>query len=176
MVLGKCPSSPLVSVCRQVTEHPTLRIYPVCKHPKDLLTCGVVRASCSWGAPTLPIRKIPPLAEAATLQSLKHCNSNLTWKCISTRLQNAPGSPTHHHELHRELSALQVGLLSLSVLQENEQKSGKFHRLTISYLVYLWFLSHRTKKEQEIHLSNLFLDWFSVVLHSQIHFLLTGTD
>lgn len=107
MVLGNCPSSPPLSVCRQVTEHPTLRIYPVHKHPKDLLTCGVVRASCSWCAPTLPIRKIPPLAEAATLQSLKHCNSNLTWKCISTRLQNAPGSPTHHHELHRELSALQ---------------------------------------------------------------------
>lgn len=101
VVLGKCPSSPPVSVYRQVTEHPTLRIYPVHKHPKDLLTCGVVRASCSWGAPTLPIRKIPPLAEAATLQSLKHCNSNLTWKCISTRLQNAPGSPTHHHKLHR---------------------------------------------------------------------------
>jgi len=73
----------------------------------------------------LPIRKIPLLAEAATLQSLKHCNSNLTWKCISTRLQNAPGSPTHHHELHRELSALQAALFSLSVHEENEHKSGR---------------------------------------------------
>lgn len=88
---------------------------PCTQTSQNLLTCGVVRASCSWGAPTLPIRKMPPLAEAATLQNLKHCNSNLTWKCISTRLQNAPGLPTHHHDLRRELSALQERLFSGSV-------------------------------------------------------------
>lgn len=109
MVLGTCPSSP--SACVQTGEHPTLTIDPEHRYPKDLLTCGVVRTSCSWGAPTLPIRKIPPLAEAATLQSLKHCNANLTWKCISTRLQNTPGSPSHHHELHRKLAALQRGVV-----------------------------------------------------------------
>lgn len=136
----------------QAGEHPTLSNDPVHKQPKDLLTCGVVRTSCSWGAPTLPIRKIPLLAEAATLQSLKHCNANLTWKCISTRLRNAQGSPSHHHELHRKLAALQGELLSLTVHQEGEQKSGRkrFHWFPVSHLVLLTLDFNSWEKEYEI--------------------------
>lgn len=159
MVLGTCSSSP--PVCVQTGEHPTLRNNPLHEQPKDLLTCGVVRTSCSWGAPTLPIRKIPPLAEAATLQSLKHCNANLTWKCISTRLRNTQGPPSHHHELHRKLAALQEGLLSLTVHQEGIQKPGRkrvCHCFPVSHLVQLWILING-KRKYEIWLNNSFLVW-----------------
>lgn len=39
------------------------------------------------GCSNLANQKDSTISKAATLQSLKHCNSNLTWKRISTRLQ-----------------------------------------------------------------------------------------